>query len=324
MPIVKAMETRSQLRGGDVEALAGKFPQPLPVDLRANYAPAELREGLRQRFGKIKALEIDYIFHTQCFEGEDDIVPWGHHHFAFSAEKRFKAQSGPCCDGEYLYPHYVWAWDGKLQQTFHPDCENAYLEAEQDTWTNCDLYLSNAGILADSLEVERANSKSCSMPWIRRILNSTDRWQVQNGLESVDGAPCHVVQIGNRHKIWLDHAVDFAVRFRESYRRRHPFSQWQLIGRSAYRDYRCLAENLWLPWRLESIAFESNPASIDRSEQRARYSIHEAQKLAANADVPESLFTLQFPVGTVVRDKAHRRFYRLGENGEETKLGEWE
>src|SRR3989304_8847072 len=95
---------------------------------------------------KVKAVEVDYIINTETFKGEDKIIPWVHQHFAFSAEKRFKAQSGPCRDENYVYPHGVWAWDGSLQQEYSPESRDARLEAEQNTWTNFDFYLSHAGI----------------------------------------------------------------------------------------------------------------------------------------------------------------------------------
>jgi hypothetical protein len=45
--------------------------------------------------------------------------------------------------------------------------------------------------------------------------------------------------------------------------------------------------------------------------------------MAVNVDVSDELFTLQFSPGTVVRDQAHKRFYQLGDNNEEIKLGDW-
>jgi hypothetical protein len=42
-----------------------------------------------------------------------------------------------------------------------------------------------------------------------------------------------------------------------------------------------------------------------------------------NADVSDELFTLRFPAGTVVRDKAHKRFYRIGQDNEEIKIADW-
>ncbi len=326
MSLIQAMEKVRENIAGTYDGPAGEITLPTPTELPASLSPDELRECLRRRYDKLKALEVEYTFNNQVFGGEDRIVPCGRLHFAFSAEKRFKAQSSPCRDGEFVYPHGVWAWDGKVQQTYESESQDAFLDGEQKAWTNCDFYLRTAGIPIGSLEDELANStKACRPPpWIHRIMGSTDRWRVQSQLELVDGAHCHVVQLGYRHKIWLDPVIDFAIRFRESYSRRHVLSNWRIIGRYAYRDFRCFADDIWLPWRLESVQYEPNPAAIRKDEQRTRYCIDEAQKLAVNAEVPDSLFSLQFPPGTVVRDKANRKFYRLGDHGEEIKMGEWE
>jgi hypothetical protein len=143
-------------------------------------------------------------------------------------------------------------------------------------------------------------------------------------LELVDGAHCHVVKVGTQQKIWIDPMIGFAVRFCEFYRWSPIPLKLVLSYQCVQRDFRCHRDDIWLPWRLEYLSFEANRAGFMSSGIRSRFSIDEVQKLAVNGDVSDNLFNMQYPHGTTVCDSVNRKFYRIGDNGEEIKLGDWE
>jgi len=98
----------------------------------------------------------------------------------------------------------------------------------------------------------------------------------------------------------------------------------QTTNRTAFRDYNLVRDGFHVPWQLMTIGYDG---SEDRNTRWGKvFSIitHHVRRLGINDDVDEDLFTLKYPAGTVVRDSVHRRFYRLGDNNEEIKLGNWE
>jgi hypothetical protein len=130
---------------------------PVRTNLPPLFTFQQLRDGVRHRFDRLYALEIEYDFEFQdltqnvdrCRVGTCRAVPYGETHFAFSGPKRFKAQSIIESDGSYIYPSHIWAWDGEVQQNVQcivKDSYNAYIENEQDHWTESDIYLANVGV----------------------------------------------------------------------------------------------------------------------------------------------------------------------------------
>jgi hypothetical protein len=297
------------------EVLAGHIAVPEPTNAPAKLTFSELRDALRHRYDDLTALEIEYVFDVKSFDGDLDRVPNGYEHFAFSADKRFKAQSGTH-DGKEVYPHAIWAWNGEIQQSLHPIDEQAYIEAEKQDWLDSDMYLSNAGIPVESLDAEWNRVKqSCCRPWVHHLFDGRWHWEVMPKLEIVDGCHCHLLVANGRLRVWVDADLGFAIRFLE----------WPDLARSAFRDFRRIGNAMWLPWRTETVQYTRAHSSPGPSEsnQPAYTAVHEIQRMAVNADVSDELFTLQFSAGTVVRDQAHKRFYQIGDNNEEIKLGDW-
>jgi hypothetical protein len=290
---------------------------PLPTDQPAHLTLDQLREGFCHRYDDLWALEVEHSDDTRIFDGDEETIPFGKCHFAFSGEQRYKAQSGPCLGDSFIFPHYVWAWNGQSQQVYVPEYKNAYLEAQKNSWTDSDVYLETAGIPVGSHAEEWARFRgTCCIPWIYYFLNESElRWEVASRLEIVDGAACHVVQSGDK-RFWIDPEIGFGVRFRETYRRISivPFKARRPLNRCALLDYRHVGNRIWLPWRLEVSCYSM-------FGQLAWESLREVEALSINEDVPGSLFYSQFPPGTVVRDSVQKRFYRIDEQGNQVDIG---
>ena len=241
--------------------------------------------------------------------------------------KRFKAQSNAAVYEPFFYPDVVWAWDGQVQRTHNPRNQNGYVESEFEQFSDLDLYLGKVRIPLRRDEPNvAARRPTCVPPWEYTLNDDALDWEALPQLEVVDGAACHVLQSNRQEKIWIDAEIGFGIRFREFCRRLRDASseKWPVSGQSAFRDYRLAGGEIWLPWRIEVVTYVTDPAFDLTYGLPASSSVYEVQRIAINAEVPDSLFSLQFPPGTVVRDKANRKFYRLGDQGEEIKLGDWE
>ncbi len=284
---------------------------PVPTNETAYLSVEQLHDFMRRRFDRLWALDIEYVFNAESYCENTRHVTFGRTRYAFRHEKRLKIQSNKH-EGSLVYPSYTWAWNGDLQQDFHARFKDAYQKPEKSDWLNSDIYLCNACIPCGSVEDEyTATKNTCTIPLLQRVFDARWRWKVLPKLEAVEGAPCHVIESNDRVRLWVDPALDCAVRF----------VAWGNMSRVALRDFRLMADNIWMPWRTEAVGYNSNsPSPVPNEAHRA--SVHIVKAMTVNDEVPESLFTLNYPTGTVIRDVVSKRFYRLGNNLEQIKLGE--
>jgi hypothetical protein len=151
------------------------------------------------------------------------------------------------------------------------------------------------------------------------------RWRVLPNLEVVDGAPCCVVESKGKDRLWLDPALNFAARFYEIHWRdaKLKFDDWPVMSRLAIRDFRRATNGFWFPWRYEMAQYAFDHSHDGPVGEPSLIGISEIRRIAVNDEVPDSLFTLQYPPGTVVRDAVRQHFYRVGENGEHLTISNW-
>jgi len=327
MTLTYAAENAGQRPHVSGDGLSTQIGLPVRTDLPAALTFKQLREAVRHRFDPLNALEIEYVFEQWRIEDDDRNVPYGEKHFAFSGPKRFKAQSIIELDGSYVPVSHIWAWDGAVQQSFQCRSNDAYIKVERDNWTDHDIYLNNVGIPVVSPEEDWKRAKpTCSRSWLHLLLfDRRWRWTVLPHLEVVDGAACYVIESKGRERLWLDPTLDFAARLYENrwHGRNLKDDDWPVMNRTAFRDFRLANNGIWLPWRYELVGYNFDRSYDVPFGQPWSTVVSEIRRAAVNEDVPDSLFTLQYPAGTVVRDAVRKRFYRVGENGEEVSMGDW-
>ncbi len=95
-----------------------------------------------------------------------------------------------------------------------------------------------------------------------------------------------------------------------------------MTTRVAFSDHRRTTDGCWLPCRINVVGYFYDEKD-SRFGDPFRCDVRRIKRLAVNEDVPESLFALEYPVGTVVRDAVRKHYYRVGENGEELKISDW-
>lgn len=283
---------------------------PVPTDKPAFSSFAQLRDFMRRRFDRLWALDVEYVFNAESYCEDPGLVPFGRYRYAFRHEKRLKIQSNNH-DGSLVYPSYIWAWNGDIQQDFHAQLKNADHEAKKSDWLNSDIYLCNACIPCGSVEDEYTAAKNtCTIPLLQRVFDARWRWKVLPKLEAVEGAPCHVIESNDRVRLWVDPALDCAVRI----------VAWGTMSRVALRDFRLMADNLWMPWRTEAVGYDPKLSPFPDGGSYAAVSI--VTSMTVNDEVPEGHFTLNYACGTVMRDCVNKLFYRLGDHLERIKLGD--
>ncbi len=126
---------------------------------------------------------------------------------------------------------------------------------------------------------------------------ASGRCRMRSGTEAVDGALCIVIEVGEDTVLWCDSSLGYAVRKQESY-----YSNTKLLqGRSTCSKFAEVCKGVWLPQKgvYEMAAPPSAPAEIHNSPIVA-YD-YDVSEINAN-DVPDELFSLQIPAGTLVFD----------------------
>lgn len=345
----QSAQTDDPHRRGDWDSPTGEITRPTLTDLPATMTAEELCAGFQRRYEGLKALEIEYSFTAHSFEGDERVIPFGQTRFAFMGESRFKAESGggrhypktyPAqADGThyypYVFPHDAYFWNGELQREFHAGGIHANIEANKNTWVDHDNFLSGAGIPIKGFEDEAAAcaAERCGPPWPLGLIDRPQDWEVLPRLELIDGAVCHVLHSKSRYveRLWIDPEVDFGVRFRDLCSRplrsrlriqNVPHTEWPVWNCLSLRDYRLIGGCFWLPWRVESVIYVNRHAIRRPFGRPANACVLSVSRLAVNEDVPQSLFTLQFPAGATVLDAVRKRVFKVGEAGTETMVND--
>ena len=282
------------------------FPLPTPTDKPATLTFVQLREGVKQHYKELWALEVEY-----------ELIPKGigpprlKCHYATKGEKRLRYQTQ--ADGR----PYAQAYDGDVFQVHQPDGKAALIEKQKHSFVDRDAYFDALGIPVS--DFDRAN-----VSWLPKVFpHALDvrelKWTVQPTLEMVDGAECHVLASGERQRLWIDPEIGFAMRFRERYQHVEglPEAEWPLLARYFYREFDKTQAGVWLPKKDEIVRYVSARSPRSKWNQTKGYEVQKVTRLSVGHQVKDSVFRFEFPPGTEVTDHVHDRFYRIGESGEE-------
>lgn len=283
----------------------------------------QIRESIRSYYGRLTALEVDYQQRSRSIRSVEQIVPTMNYHFAMKNEKRYKAQSegDTAARKQAAQQPLTLAYDGNVEQSFRPADKLATIVAQKQDFTDIDAYTQTLAIAATDSERASVGSSSFFMP---SALDAPDcEWRVQATLERFDGADCHVlVEAKHGQRILVDAKLGCAMRFREIAQAIDgaPVSSWPLQTRYAFREYKLCADNLWMPMAIHFVAYVSTRAPENLWNRPSIQSSLVAKRIAVNDEVQDSLFTLNYPIGTQVNDQVHGRFYRIGDAYQEIDM----
>lgn len=306
---------------------------PQPTQLPATLTFEQLRDGIRRCHERILAIEVEYETTAEVVRAEPqlgEIVPRSRHRFAFKGEKRFAAQSSvpePGFDGP-LELDFIQAFDGKVAQSYHRSAKEASIDHRKKRSIRSGRYVDSLPIFVpdDCGCLPCGGSDPHSLPF------ALDRaelgWSVQPTLDVMDGKACHVLKANRGQRFWIDPDTNYALRFEETRMAivdARPVDEWPLLNRVALRDYRPIAGDISLPWRVEVVRFISARMPESDWNQPSVLSVDEVIYLAVNDGVSDECFTLSFPPGTRVTDKVNQRYYRVGRNNVDINLAgpEW-
>lgn len=301
--------------------------EPISTRESAVLTAAQVLAGMRSRCDRVWALDVEYDFFQKSFVDDDNLVPFGKNRDAFLREKRFKSQSGQhLADCETVFfPRATWAWNEEIQQDYQAPDQSADIRPQKYDWVDSSLYLHNACLPVGSVRDELSRLKgTCRCTYITELFRTRRNWTLRPNLELIDGIPCHVLTDGDQYTFWVDPELDFATRQLASSTGKTIGTRRQTTSRTAFRDFRAIRDGFHAPWQLAVTGYDGSQEGESRWGKQFSLIVYEVRNFAINVDVDEDLFTLHYPARTVVRDAAHMRFYRLGDDHEEVQLGDWE
>jgi hypothetical protein len=300
---------------------------PQATDKAAGLSAEELRNGVRQYYAKLRAIEVGYEMTTETIAvmpNDRPVIPRTISHFAFRGEKRFKSQGAPSAPGAgaKMEETDVWALDGGgVQRGYRPPDEAGEVRGK-DPYIDDDAYMQALAIPLTDMERSLVGKSDWFLP--SALDQATFEWKVRAKLETVEGVECHVLENKYRQGIWIDPAIGFAARFRETYQflKDRPVSEQPLFERHLFSDYRQVADGVWLPQRIEICQYIPTIAPQDRWNRESFRNVLKVTKLAVGDQVADSLFTFSFPRGTSVIDIIHNKIYRVGNANQELDVQE--
>jgi hypothetical protein len=299
---------------------------PQPTNKPATLSFEQLRQGIRQYYQRLRAVEVESEQRTATLSspepGLHEAVPRTLYHFAYKGEKRFFSESAPLRGkaDPPLQTQLTMAFDGEEERDLQPSNKKGSIFGRRQEFANTCPYLQCLGIPLKDAERALVSETDYFLPFA--LDNATLDWSVRPTLELIDGVECHVLKSKFKQGIWIDPKTGYGMRFREIYQRidGKPSDQWPLMTRHRFDSYQKVADAVWLPQRIEILAYYSARAPANLWN-RANYHItHEAKKLGVNEQVEDGLFKLTFPAGTLVNDLVRKRLFRIGKADEELDL----
>jgi len=139
------------------------------------------------------------------------------------------------------------------------------------------------------------------------LLAKSNNYVLHPQQDSVAGVPCWVLEWKGMDKCWIDPECGFEIRRRRCH--------WKPDGPLKYeitsKDFRKELPGLWTPWvrviNLYTSIHSEKPELWGKVASELRYEVVDVDLEHA----PDSFFELQFPVGTVVYDKARDLKYQV-------------
>lgn len=215
------------------------------------------------------------------------------------------AMKGQKCRAEVLQPgspvrNRVAVYNGQVCKIWRPNEGNAVVQIPVSANAQDCSYLSSV-FFPYGEEDKFAIEKGDFTFTLLRTLEQ-DAWRILPVRENVDGVSCVVVERGPLEKVFVDPDRSYTLIKREY---AGPKKQKRI---TQMYQLRSIAPHAWLPAHVETkiISIANPDAWLKQS--------FEVLELAT--DVPDSLFTLSFPPGTVVSDNIARMVYQVPAPGE--------
>lgn len=111
------------------------------------------------------------------------------------------------------------------------------------------------------------------------------------------------------YKVWLDPDRGFAVLQRDHYNPEDPSKLWYRIHNLEFQD---CGNGLWLPTKTEKTKCLYKGYEKDQWGIPSLLSTFTVSKLQINEDLPDELFDIKYPKGTMIIDRVGGVTYRVG------------
>jgi hypothetical protein len=124
--------------------------------------------------------------------------------------------------------------------------------------------------------------------------------------EEHGGALCHVVERPGVDRLWIDPEIGFALRGRLLFTGQSP----RLVTRYELSDFRQAGPGIWVPWRLQRVAYKGVAQQGGEGPQVQHDDLCSVVRVQVN-DVPEELFRFTPLPGTLIQDRDANKTWQV-------------
>lgn len=284
-----------------------------PTDLPATHAVPELRQGLLSLRKSITTLEIS-LLKTVTFVQPEAKTQTRQLHYAFQGLRQYLEDADVLPDGS-LTSHNVNVYDGKEGRQFSKTLKEGSrgIYKPQNLAQEVQSYLKNIPVFAGPCAAEHEPHDDVAA----LLFDYEALCQVLPTLETVDGAPCHVVVCPLGFLFWIE-VKDHTCNLRRVVEFRMEGEQNALVLNRilVHQDFRPVGEGLEWPFKTRETYFEDVMPDGTRYHDDSLFSDRYLTKeytvtdLKRNNSIAAGLFQLSFPPDTLIADLIQQRYYR--------------
>ncbi|WP_339676776.1 hypothetical protein [uncultured Gimesia sp.] len=284
-----------------------------PTDQPATHSVPQLRQGLLSLRNSITTLEISFL-KTVVFEQPDAKIKTRQLHYAFQGLRQYLEDADVLPDGS-LTSHNVNVYDGKegrqLSKTLKEASQGLY--KPQFLAQEVQMYLQNIPVFVGPCAAGHEPHEDVAA----LLFDYEALCRVLPTLETVDGAPCHVVVCPLGFLFWIE-VKDHTCNLRRVAEFRMEGEQNALVLNRilAHHDFRQIGAGLEWPFKTRETYFEDVLPDGTRYQDDSLFSDRYLTKeytvtdLKRNNSIAAGLFQLSFPPDTLVADLIQQRYYR--------------
>lgn len=284
-----------------------------PTDQPATHSVAELRQGLRSLRNSISALEIS-LHKTVHYVQPEEKTKTRQLCYAFLGLRQYLEDADVLPDGS-LTNHNVYVFNGEETRRLTKTDQTADRVAVRSRHLPQEvlMYLQTVPVFAGPDAVEHGPHEDVAA----LLFDYEALCQVLPTLETVDGAPCHVVVCPLGFLFWIE-VKDHACNLRRMVEFRMEGNQNALVLNRLleHQDFRPVGAGQEWPFKSRETYFADVLPDGTRYQDESlfsdRYLTREyiVTDLKRNSNITESRFQLSYPPETLVMDMIRQRYYR--------------
>lgn len=237
-----------------------------------------------------------------------DLKHWEEEYAVYGNKRRYVVRDG--VSDEKLGRDRVNVWDGNHYK-YHE--KTAKLGGIDLTTSGYDLTPIFSPITFAMLSDSTKNAEQPDFNIDLVAILGSEFGHVEPEMEMLNGVECVVVTLKYKdqveYKVWLDPNRGFAVLQRDHYIPKDYSKLWYRIRNLDFQD---CGNGLWLPMKTEKTKCLYKGYPEEQWGKTSLLSTFAVSKIQINEDLPDELFDIQYPDGTLIIDRVAGITYRMG------------